>query len=66
MHLSNGTTSEICMTLADVDDKIFTNQTGWFPLQSSQGNKYIMTCYAYNWNAILTILIKNRTTEELL
>ncbi len=31
---------------------MYTNQTGWFPVQSSQGNKSIMVLYEINWNYI--------------
>jgi hypothetical protein len=33
--------------------KIYTDQTGHFPVISSKGNKYIMVLYEYDGNAIL-------------
>ena len=46
--------------------KIYTDQTGRFPQQSSQGNNYLMVLYDYDSNAILVEPIKNRTQNELL
>ena len=46
--------------------KIFTDQTGRFPVQSSNGNKYIFVLYDYDSNCILTEPIRNRTAIELL
>jgi hypothetical protein len=45
---------------------IYTDQTGIFPVVSSNGNKYIMVLYDYDRNAILTQPIKDRTAPELL
>ena len=41
--------------------KIYTDQTGRFPVVSSKGNKYIMVLYDYDSNAILAKPIKDRT-----
>jgi hypothetical protein len=46
--------------------KIYTDQTGRFPVVSSKGNKYIMILYDYDRNAILVQPIKDRTAPELL
>ena len=46
--------------------KIYTDQTGRFPQQSSRGNNYIMILYDYDSNAILAEPIKNRSQTELL
>jgi hypothetical protein len=46
--------------------KIYTDQTGRFPVVSSKGNKYIMILYDYDSNAILAQPIKDRTSPELL
>jgi hypothetical protein len=45
--------------------KIYTDQTGRFPVVSSKGNKYIMILYDYDSNAILAQPIKDRTAPEL-
>jgi hypothetical protein len=46
--------------------KIYTDQTGRFPVVSSKGNKYIMILYDYDSNAIMAQPIKYRTAPELL
>jgi hypothetical protein len=46
--------------------KIYTDQTGRFPVISSKGNTYIMILYDYDSNAILAQPIKYRTAPELL
>jgi hypothetical protein len=46
--------------------KIYTDETGIFPVVSSKGNKYIMILYDYDINAILAKPIKDRTAPELL
>jgi hypothetical protein len=56
-----------CIYAATIDaGKIYTDQTGRFPLISSKGNKYIMVLYEYDGNAILAEPIKNRTAPKLL
>ena len=56
----------IYFAMTDTTAIIYTNQTRKFPIQSSQGYKYVMICYAYSCNAILVHLIKNRLANELL
>lgn len=46
-------------------NRIYTDQTGRFPVQSYSGNNYIMIIYAYSVNAILAEPIKNRSESEL-
>jgi hypothetical protein len=46
--------------------KIYTDQTGRFPVVPSKGNKYIMILYDYESNIILAQPIKDRTAPELL
>ena len=45
--------------------QIHTNQTGQFPVQSSQGNKYVMILYDYDSNSILAGAMKSRTAHEM-
>ena len=45
--------------------KIYTDQSGRFPVTSSEGNKYILLIYDYDSNAILTEPIKNRTATKI-
>jgi hypothetical protein len=49
----------------DITGKIFSDQTGRFPVTSSRGNKYIMIVYDYDSTAILAEPLKNRTEGEL-
>jgi hypothetical protein len=46
--------------------KIYTDQTGKFPVTSSRGNKYLFVLYDYDSNAILAEPIKSRKQDELL
>jgi hypothetical protein len=46
--------------------QIYNDQTGRFPVVSSEGNKYIMILYDYDSNAILAQPIKDRKAPELL
>jgi hypothetical protein len=39
-------------------EKIYTDQTGRFPVISSKGNTYIMVLYEYDGNVILAEPIK--------
>jgi hypothetical protein len=56
-----------CVYAAKLDTgKIYTDQTGRYPVVSSKGNKYIMVFYVYDGNAIMAEPITNRTAAELL
>jgi hypothetical protein len=44
-----------------VTGKIFTDQTGRFPITSSRGNKYVMICYDYDPNNIIAEPLKSHT-----
>ena len=46
-------------------DKIYTNLTGKFPVQSSLRNKYILIIYHYDTNAILADPLKDRTARSI-
>ena len=50
----------------DLDQKIFTDQTGRFPLQSYQGNQYIMVLIRLVGISILVEAIQNRTPGEMI
>ena len=56
----------VFIAIADMAGKIYTDQTGRFPVQSCHGNKYVVIVYIYDANAILSYPIKNRSTGELL
>ena len=44
---------------------MFSDQTGQFPMQFQQGNKYIMVMVEINSNAILVEPVKSRKDEEM-
>eukprot|EP00957_Ditylum_brightwellii_P122145 9315071-Ditylum_brightwellii.AAC.1 len=46
--------------------KIYTYQTGQFPVVSSRGNKYVMVIYPYDANCILVEPMKNRTERSII
>jgi hypothetical protein len=46
--------------------KIYTDQTGRFPVTSSRGKKYILVLYDYDTNSILTEALSSRTGPEIL
>eukprot|EP00957_Ditylum_brightwellii_P020260 1529204-Ditylum_brightwellii.AAC.1 len=46
--------------------KNFTDQTGRFPILSSQGYQYIYVLYDYDSNAILAEPIRNHSEQELI
>ena len=46
--------------------ELFTNQTGCFPMKSSQRHKYVTIFYVYDTNAILSAPIKNHLQDKLL
>ena len=46
--------------------KIFTDQTGRFPITSSTRKKYIMILYDYDINSILTETMTSRDERELI
>ena len=45
--------------------QIFSDLTGRFPHQSSQGHKYILIVYDYDSNAIEAVPLKNRTAHSI-
>ena len=49
-----------------LDGKVFSDQTGRFPLTSSLGSKYILILHDADTNSILAEPLKNRSQEELL
>jgi hypothetical protein len=49
-----------------VCETMFSDQTGQFPMQSQQGNKYIMVMVEIDSNAILIEPMKSRKDEEMI
>jgi hypothetical protein len=63
----NKRTHQVFSAIVDAGTgKIYTNQTGKFPVTSSRGNKYVFVLYEYDSNAILVEPIKSRMQDELL
>ena len=59
-------TNEIMCNIVELPTgKIFTDQTGKFPVESSKGNNYLFVLYDFDSNAILAEPIKNRTGSSL-
>ena len=54
------------MSKVDKTHKIYTDQTGKFPITFSQGNKYILIMYVYYANAILASPLKSRSGSHIL
>ncbi len=52
-------TGWVFMQPIPVTGKIFTDQTGRFPITSSRGNKYVMICYDYDPNNIIAEPLKS-------
>ncbi len=49
-----------------VRETMFSNQTGQFPMQSQQDNKYIMVMVEIDSNAIFVEPMKSRKDEEMI
>ena len=58
-------THQIFLKVTECSSKIYTDQTGRFPVTSSRGNKYIMIAYDYDSNNILAEPIKSRTSLHI-
>ena len=56
--------NEFYTKIIDLTGKIYSDQTGRFPVQSSRGNKYIMVVYDHDSNAILPKALKSRSVAE--
>ena len=54
-------TSEVLLQLFDQTDKIYSDLSGNFPVQSDRGNNYILVAYHYDANNLLITSLKNRT-----
>ena len=49
----------------DLERKMYTDQTGRFPVRSFRGMQYIMVLYEVDSNAILVQSMRNRTSGEM-
>ena len=57
--------NEYYVKTIDLTGKIYSDQTGRFPVTSSKGSKYIMIIYNHNSNAILARLLKKSELKQL-
>ena len=56
---------DVFTPIYEVQETIFSNQTGQFPMQSQSGNKYIMVMVEIDSNAILVEPINSQNDHEL-
>ena len=60
----NKSTHLVFSAITDAHDEIATDLTGQLPITSGLGHKYILVCYVYDCNAILTAPMKNKSDTE--
>ena len=58
-------THQLFLKVTECSSKIYTDQTGRFPITSSRGYKYIMIAYDYDSNKILAEPIKSRASLHI-
>ena len=59
-------TYDVCTLILPSEKGItYSDQTGRFPYQSSQGNKYIMLAYNYDANALLVQTLKDKNAATM-
>ena len=54
------------MTITNLDGKLYSNQTGHFPITSNRVNFYVAIFYAVDGNYIKSYLIKSQHSSQLL
>jgi hypothetical protein len=62
---NNAITNQIFATVEETG-RIYTDQTGQFPVWSSNGYRYMLVMYHYDTNAILVAPLKTRQGNEIL
>jgi hypothetical protein len=65
-HLQGKKVRDVYTQMYMVHKTMFSNQTGQFPTQSLQGNKYIMVMVEINRNTILVEPMNNRKDAEMI
>ena len=63
---TNNQQTQCLLATIEQTGKIYTNQTGCFPVTSSHGIQYVLVLYDYDSNTILTEQLKNREGTEIL
>ena len=56
---------DLYVCVDQVNETIYTDQIGEFPITSSRGNKYIMIMCEIDENAVLVEPMKNKTEDEM-
>ena len=69
--MDRGITTHLAFVTVETVDtapqgKIYSDITGRFPTQSSQGNKYVYVLYDYDSNAIMVETLQSRAASEIL
>ena len=63
---NNDRCHQVFMNAAAVDDKLYSNQTGRFPITSNRGNILVDIFYAVDGNYIKSYPLKSRDRSQLL
>ena len=61
----NSRAPDVFLLVKDMNGKIYTGQTGRFPVTWSKGNRYVMIVYDYISNTIHAKCMKSRCEHEL-
>ena len=59
-------TNDVYTTVIPITGKVYSDQTGKFPVTSSKGNAYLFVLYDFDSNYIAAEPIKNRTATSIL
>ena len=63
---NNDCCHQLSMTVAAVDGKLYSDQTGRFPITSNCGNSLVVISYAVDGNYIKSYPLKSRDLSQLL
>ena len=63
MEILETRSNHVFTKIIDTQERIVTDLTGRFPVNSNRGNKYLFILYDYNRNCILVRPMKNRTEK---
>jgi len=62
----NDKTHHVYMSIAEVEGRLYSDQTGRFPITSNRGNCYVVIFYAVDGNYVKSYPIKSRHRSNLL
>ena len=63
---NNNSSHHVYMTITELDGKLYSDQTGRFPITSNRGNCYVVIFYAVDGNYIKSHPIKSYYLSQLL